>query len=415
MKILAITDSYPPHHSGGYELRSRDILDSLNHHGHGLLILTTKCPLKGCDLHMGEKRILRKLHKGDPADGLVKKIFNEFQDVHFIHSAINRFKPDLVYLFHVINLTRSMYPYLADCKIPIIFDEGGRGYLYAHSHRGPWYGYTESESASKIKKEIVSVLIVSINRMSGNLLKMHWKWPENIRIYFNSQLNQKNAQDAGLNVAEFPVIHSGINIQQFLFRPRSELQKPIQILVPGRIEPRKGQLDSIYLLADLLRLNINASLTIVGINNSDSYFQELLEKVGLKNLAGKVKILPMVDYENLARFYQEADICFFTSYAKTGFSRVPLEAMACGCLVITYGYEGSNEIIDNGTNGFIVSDRDFEKVTKIILNLSRFPEEYRKIVENAKNCIEKNHTMDLYVDKIESFLQEAVYVPGSAI
>jgi glycogen(starch) synthase len=41
MKILAITNLYPPHEIGGYELRCRDVCDRLKSLGHDIHILTS--------------------------------------------------------------------------------------------------------------------------------------------------------------------------------------------------------------------------------------------------------------------------------------------------------------------------------------------------------------------------------------
>lgn len=408
MKLLVITDSYPPHHSGGYELRAREILDGLDHRNHEILVLTSKCPRQSCDLHRGEKNIFRKLHADKPTKRLMGRIYSEYLDIKFIHDAIHTFRPDLIYLFHVINLTRTIYPYLADRNIPIVFDEGGKGYLYSSLHRGPWYSFIDHKSGSKIKNRVKPIFVRVISLLSKDLLKQHWIWPANIQVYFNSHLNRQNARNAGLAVEECPVIHSGIDEKLFEYQPREKMGKPIQILVPGRIESRKSQMDAIALLAELLRANIDARLIIVGTNNSNSYLQEIMKKIDSLGLEGKVEVLPMVEHQTLVRFYQESDICFFTSRAQTGLSRVPLEAMACGCLLFTYGDEGSNEIVEDKETGFIVPRGNVAQMVETIRDLCNDHEKYRRMIRNARKSVEENHTMDMYIDTIEYFLKKAV-------
>ena len=98
-------------------------------------------------------------------------------------------------------------------------------------------------------------------------------------------------------------------------------------------------------------------MIFAGAHNDDNYYHEILDAIQNKSLADKVTIQPMLTQDELVRHYQEADICFFSSYQEIGFSSTPLEAMACGCIVISYGNEGSDEIIDNGENGFLVPAR----------------------------------------------------------
>lgn len=394
-------------------MRSRDILEQLGQRGHDILILTTKCPLKSCHQHKEESNIFRKLHKESPSEGLAEKIFYEYQDIQFVHKALNIFKPDLIYLFHVINLTRTIYPYLADCNIPIVFDEGGKGYSYSYSHRGPWYRFIEHKSNFVVRKMIKSLLVSVINRMSNNLLRKQWKWPENMRVYFNSDMSQKNAQNAGMDVTNCPVIYSGINTKQFLYKPRLELRHPVRIFVPGRIAPNKGTNDAVLLLANLKKYNIDANVTIVGKVFNNIYYKGFQKNIMELGLETDITVLPMLEHDEIIDLYQKSDICFFPSYQLYGLSRVPLEAMSCGCLVITYGKEGSDEIITDKETGFIVPPGDFGTMAKIIQELSDDQNVYRKITCNARKCVEENYTMELYVDRIESFLHEVLSVPRS--
>jgi glycosyltransferase involved in cell wall biosynthesis len=409
MKILVITGSYPPHHSGGYELRSKDILDRLRQRGNDIVILTTKCPDGKCYLHPDEKNVFRILHQEPGPENLFKKILFEYQDIDLLHKNICGHKPDLLYLFHVINLTRTIFPYLAENHIPVVFDEGGKGYLYSFSHRGTWYSFVCHKSKSWLKNCVKYILVKCISLLSHDLLKQRWAWPSDIQVYFNSYLNRNNAIQAGVNAISFPVIHSGIDERQFSYRPREEIGMPIRILVPGRIEPRKGQLDSVSLLASLLKKNIDARVTIIGKCNSASYLQIILEKIRVLGIEDKVIILPMMGHGDLVSLYHSSDICFFPSYAKTGFSRIPLEAMACGSLVFSYGNEGSDEILMNSENGFIVPDGNTHAIVEIICHLSQEKIQYQKMIRNARKYIEELHTMDLYIDQIDSVLNKAVY------
>lgn len=408
IKILFITASHPPHHAGGYELRCKNIIDLLVQRGHKIKIITTKCVEKSCDLHKWEKNIHRQFHKEDPSKSLIVKIYRDYKDIKFFDKIVTSYQPDLILLGHIINLTRTIFPYLAESNVPIVFDEGAKGMLWVWSHHGPWFKLIERKSDSVIKNKLKEIIVYSGNKLSGGLLKKQWRWPVHMRGYFNSELNLRNALAEGLPVDGSPVIHSGVDINQFPFKFRPEIKPPIRIIVPGRIETRKGQIDAVLLLAYLRKIKIDASLIIVGKIKSISYSQEIIKEIKELNLGDRIKILPMVDHDVLATLYQEADICFFPSFAKTGFSRVPLEAMASGCLVFTYGHEGSDEIFMNNEIGFIVPYGGFKSIGKIIQNLVSDSKIYRNIINNARRVVEHRYSMEKYVDKIEAFLKEAI-------
>ena len=204
------------------------------------------------------------------------------------------------------------------------------------------------------------------------------------------------------------MIHSAIDIQKFHFKPRANLNKPLKIIHPGRIEPRKGQLDAVRLLAELNQAGIDARLLIVGEKWIDKYTNEVEHLISDLHLAEKIQVHPMVSQEELVSFYHQSDICFFPSYQEIGFSRTPIEAMACGCIVISYGNEGSDEIIENEKNGFLVTPGNYPEITGIISELMEKSEKFTVLVNAARQQVVEICSMSNYVDRIENIFTAIV-------
>ena len=116
----------------------------------------------------------------------------------------------------------------------------------------------------------------------------------------------------------------------------------------------------------------------------------------------------MQSTDEMVALYHDADICFFPSCFRTGFSRVPLEAMATGCLMISYGNEGSDEIIEDGRNGYLVPTGDYQRITEIIKSCLGDPERVQTAVNTARQLVEQQYSMVIYVDQIEQFLCSAL-------
>ena len=81
---------------------------------------------------------IRVLHVDDGTKRFLEKIIYSYFDIKNINRAIKLYKPDIIYLWHVANLTRALFPYLADLNIPIVFDEGGVGLRRAWQSHGIW-------------------------------------------------------------------------------------------------------------------------------------------------------------------------------------------------------------------------------------------------------------------------------------
>jgi hypothetical protein len=58
LKILVITDRYPPCSHGGYEIKCQETMGGLSEYGHSIFILTTKI---GANTHMKENNVFRLL------------------------------------------------------------------------------------------------------------------------------------------------------------------------------------------------------------------------------------------------------------------------------------------------------------------------------------------------------------------
>jgi len=413
---------------GGYEIRCKNIMDALSRRGHDIRVVTSrgKGPRRRSegDAPYPVARILYDdFYGGSVTDWLTRRRWShvlgmmlvftrEFffgtRDTGLVRRQIESLRPDVIYLGHTYNLSKPLLPYLSTCGVPLVYDEGGLGLIEAWEEKGIWYKLTdEYVSRHRVVQSLKSFVTEVVCRLSGRRLKPRWVWPDKMQIFFNDNLGRSKALAKGVPLNGSKVIYSGVDTELFRFRPRPGLGTTVKIVVPGGIAPHKGQLDGVRLLRKLSECNINAEMVIVGRVWSDSYYSEVANETRMLHLQDRVRFMPMIPQSELAVLYQEADICFFPSYQKAGFARVPLEAMAAGCIVISYGNEGSDEIIRDGYNGFLVPPADYARIAVIAKELMSDPARVRDMVVAARGDIEERHSMQRYIDQIEAVLIEA--------
>jgi glycosyltransferase involved in cell wall biosynthesis len=410
MRILTITSNHPPYHSGGYELRVKDIMDSLAARGHQILVLSTKTsPSSRKNPEISAYPVKRLLHNRYTARFFPKEVLFDLIDTKTVEKFIKEFDPDVIYLGHTYILSKSILPYLADQSLPMVYDEGGTCLKGAWTERGRWFNFTgDYQSKSAFLNRIKPFAIKLVVFLSNGRIKTHWRWPQQMKVFFNSQSSLGHSLGFGVPVENAEVIHSGIVLEKFPFLPRTKMEEPVKLLCPGRLEPRKGQLDAIELTSLLTAASIKAELTLVGKSPSQSYLDQVKGKIDSQQLEESVRILGMVGQEELSELYQVADVCFFSSHQSAGFSRTPLEAMASGCMVVSFGYEGSSEIIADGVTGFVIEPGKLGRAVETINALLAHPAKYEKIVNDARGFVEKKYTFESYVDSIEHFVLETV-------
>jgi Glycosyltransferase len=78
--------------------------------------------------------------------------------------------------------------------------------------------------------------------------------------------------------------------------------------------------------------------------------------------------------------------------------------MASGCLVITYGNEGSGESVTSGVSGFIVNEGDVKGAVGWIEKMLIEPTNFSELLRVARKEVEENFNNEKYVDSINALL-----------
>jgi glycosyltransferase involved in cell wall biosynthesis len=73
-------------------------------------------------------------------------------------------------------------------------------------------------------------------------------------------------------------------------------------------------------------------------------------------LGEKVEIRGAVSFSELPKAYREADLFVLPSVAE-GFAHVLLEALACGVPILSTTHTAAPDLIEDGTQGFVVEPR----------------------------------------------------------
>ena len=144
------------------------------------------------------------------------------------------------------------------------------------------------------------------------------------------------------------------------------------LLFVGRIQPLKGLDVAIGALAALTE-HPDAFLVVVGGPSGPQGCSELARMHRLVDdlgVARRVHFLPPQRHELLSTFYRAADVALVPSRSES-FGLVALEASACGTPVVATAVGGLRTLVDDGTTGYLVEDRDpavFARAVAALLN-----------------------------------------------
>jgi D-inositol-3-phosphate glycosyltransferase len=148
------------------------------------------------------------------------------------------------------------------------------------------------------------------------------------------------------------------------------------IVFAGRIQPLKGIDTVIQALARLQPASSPAQLVVIGGpsgNGGEEELTRLHHLVDELDLAGRVHFVPPVAHDQLASFYQAADIVIMPSRSET-FGLVAAEAQACGTPVVAANVGGLPYIIENHKSGLLVTGHDPDDYATAIDAILRDPQ-----------------------------------------
>lgn len=131
MKILILSDRYPPYYEGGYELICRDTAEQLSRRGHLVSILTTKYGINAAKIEGNVFRLLEccgwdnmiSIHKRY-LQAQLKRAFMFRKNYWIAQRTIKKISPDIVYVWQLCDA--FILPIIAAQQrgIPCVFDIG---------------------------------------------------------------------------------------------------------------------------------------------------------------------------------------------------------------------------------------------------------------------------------------------------
>jgi D-inositol-3-phosphate glycosyltransferase len=131
------------------------------------------------------------------------------------------------------------------------------------------------------------------------------------------------------------------------------------LLFAGRLQELKGADLAVATLGELARRGGQHRLVVVGgpSGPAGSAYEVALHELAASVGRGRIQFVAPQPHELLSTYYRAADACLVPSRAES-FGLVALEASACGAPVVAADVGGLAALVDPGTTGLLVAERD---------------------------------------------------------
>ena len=407
MKILVVSNLYPPHALGGYEERCRQIVEALKAKGHSVCVLTSDFVLEGVSDE--DHSVIRELEIngffGRPWLPIHKLYKLERRNHERLMKAVKDFKPDLVHVWNMGGISKSLLLRMEEMEIPVVYDVSD--HWIARSLAGDvWLSWwNDPGSILRHASRGLLKLLGMRKRIDKSVPTRSYRCLAFERIYFCSEFLRQLTVDRGYPVKHGSVIYCGVESDKFPVK--QEFNPPRRLLWVGRFAEDKDPLTAIEAMVLLKDGPLeDCQLDLYG-RGDPAYTTRLKNRVIESGLSDKVNFC-FAPHKELRNRFCEYDALLFTSNWGEPFALTPLEAMAAGLPVLLSPDGGDRELGHDGENCLIIEAANPHSIVRALHRLSQFSDYGKAMAETAGNELMERYDMKVIVDQIESYLMESM-------
>lgn len=406
MRILILSNFYPPARAGGYTQWCHEVAVRLAERNHTVAVLTSRHELPRAQA--GERNVYRllyldsNLHYYQPLHFFLKWRSEYRKNLATLDRIVSDFAPDVLFVWGMWALNKAL-PARAEQLLP------GRVAYYlsdfwpagVDTHTRYWQSSGQHWFTRKPKGVLSKAALAVLAEARPPALKFERALCVSARV-------RDLLIDAGLPLHHARVVHGGTDVERFSkAHPRDFRRRPLQLLYAGQLARHKGVHTAIEAMAMLVhqRRIHEIRLTLVGSGHPD-YEAHLRKLVKKENLQAYVFFLGLVGKDMMPHVMQSHEVLVFPSIYEEPLARVTQEAMAAGMLVVGTTTGGSREILKEGETGLTFPPDDPQALAEQLAHAINSPDFCDRVAREGQRIVLEHFTLDRMVNEIDSYLVE---------
>jgi glycogen synthase len=424
MKILVLTNLYPPHIADPSDVRVETVCEAMKSRGHTVRVLTST---GGSAKAYDDGRIARLLRLngmyGDPGGTEIADLEAiEQQNNNALGKLLDDFAPDVVHVFSLHGLGKSLLLHIMEADVPFALDIADP-WLRAEFVTDPWLVYWNSDQVSFAKKMMRMGSAITGGNKKIPTAAMRGKKPikdlfhptgpaKNMRafiiprLYFCTDPLKHTAADEQFTVDHAEIIPSAISADKFSGEPLPAAEIAVKFLIVSSLNETSRVTEVVDALSALLAAGHQAKLTVYGQGDSD-FSANLRNRVLASKLPVELRkvVNPAVE---LPKIYREHHAFIHPSANAEPWVPAPLQAMACGLPVIINRAFELQEFYKHRENCLFADSDDIGLLAGRMLELIQDGESRYALGANGQSEVLRAFDEAAMLDRIETFLTQTV-------
>jgi glycogen synthase len=415
MRILFITNYYPPLELGGWEQLCQETVNALAARGHTVLVLTSR--FRRESLTQTEAHVHRKLflesdpYHYRPLSVVPYLLRRDAYNLNCLRSTVSEYRPDVVFIWGMWLLNPQLAVLAEDlCPGRVAFYLAG--FWPANDFEGdPHTVYWKLSSNKPWVRQIKKSVAWAVTR---TLRQRRARSPQFAHVACVSRFVLEELRRRGLALPAGRVIYNGIDLARF-YCPAPDRRSlkpdhaPLRLLFAGTISPEKGPDTAVEAIARLSGIFGDDRIHLTLIGTGSAHFVDYLKKVVQeRRLTSYVTFSGWVVRETMPQRLRDFDAMLFTSTWQEPLARAMMEGMAAGLALVSTTTGGTAEFLKHDVNALTFAAGDPDDLATQIKRLLDEPGLAERIAAGAQQTALTHFAFNRMADEIEAFLGELI-------
>jgi colanic acid/amylovoran biosynthesis glycosyltransferase len=235
------------------------------------------------------------------------------------------------------------------------------------------------------------------------------------RVFVRSASLQRAVVELGCDENKIDVVRTGIPLREFPFRERKfPTDDGWRFLQASRLVQKKGIATTLHAFTAFLNHYPRATLTIAGEGPMLAELKELTRKL---KIGDRVSLPGFLAPEKLTELFYASHIFLHPSETgsdgnQEGIPNSMLEAMATGLPVFATEHGGIPEAIENSVSGILVPERDYEALSRALLDAVPDRDLLKRIAQNGARVVAEKFDQRRQTQRLEQIYLEMIGSDG---
>lgn len=410
MRVLFLTNFYPPYELGGQGRSCNQVVQALKERGHTTRVVTSMhginnkpvCDDEICRCLYLEMDLTPLLHS---INFFTQRKKREQHNLKSLKAQIRLFEPDIIFIWGMWNFSRNI-PVLAEALMPgrVVYRFAEYWPTLPSQHEFYWRAPAQTWY-NRLLKGLLKPLALAMLSKEEQPAKLSFANVISVSAATRDLLIEK-----GIPLNHAKVIHTGLEVEPYLNEkrpPNLKTKQAMELLYVGRISADKGIETAIKAVGHLVYVHglndVQFRLAGSGSENYMAYLQQVVIDKGLEDC---VKFLGWVPHEEMIRLMTRFDVLIVPSEWPEPFARVVLEGMVSGLAVVATPNGGTAEIVRDGENGLLFETGNSQDLAQKLADLSTDKSLLEKLQKNGRETVLANFTLGKMIDNYESYLMD---------